>query len=93
VLPFYWLAQVAMLAYQENLPPFVYNSPKNLNAEARYRLVKRWLRHIRGFLQNHDDDPTLYWDELMKLRLQSSHQSLDTEDGDEGLLEFFPEAI
>lgn len=93
VLPFYWLAQVAMLAYQENLPPFEYNSPNNLNAEVRFRLVKRWLRHIRSFLRKNDDDPTLYWDELMKLRLQSFHQILDAEDQDEGLLEFFPGAM
>ncbi len=82
-----------MLAYQENLPPFEYNSLNNFKAETRYRLVKRWLRHIRSFLQSHDDDPTLYWDDLMKLRLHSFPQGLDAEDGDEGLLEFFPEAM
>ncbi|KAF5351903.1 hypothetical protein D9756_007476 [Leucocoprinus leucothites] len=90
LVPFYWLGQVAMLAYQENLPPFEYGSPNNQKVEVRFRLVKRWLRHIRTFLKSHDEAPTLYWDELMQLRLQSWQQE-DPEEGDEGLLEFFSE--
>ncbi|KXN90128.1 Zinc finger protein klf1 [Leucoagaricus sp. SymC.cos] len=90
LVPFYWLGQVAMLAYQENLPPFEYASPNNFKVEVRFRLVKRWLRHIRSFLKSHDEAPTLFWDELMQLRLQSWQQE-DPEEGDEGLLEFFSE--
>lgn len=79
-----------MLAYQENLPPFEYGSQNNAKVEVRFRLVKRWLRHIRTFLQSHDEVPTLYWDELVQLRLQSWQQE-EPEEGDEGLLEFFSE--
>lgn len=81
-----------MLAYQENMPPFECGSPNNLKVEVRFRLVKRWLRHIRNFLKSHDEVPTLYWDELMQLRLQSWQQE-DPEDADEGLLEFFSEGL
>lgn len=81
-----------MLAYQEGLPPFEYNSPNNVKVEVRFRLVKRWLRHIRNFLKSHDElVPTLYWDELVELRLQSWQQG-DADGRDEGLLEFFSEA-
>ncbi|KAF9453936.1 hypothetical protein P691DRAFT_811707 [Macrolepiota fuliginosa MF-IS2] len=92
LLPFYWLGQVAMLAYQEGLPPFEYNSPNNRVVELRFRLVKRWLRHTRNFLKSHDElVPTLYWDELIQLRLQSWQQD-DGDDETEGLLDFFSEA-
>lgn len=89
--PFYWLGQVAMLAYQENLPPFEYASPNNKKVEVRFSLVKRWLRHIRAFLKIHDEAPTLFWDELMQLRLHSWQQQ-DLEEMEEGLLEFFPDS-
>lgn len=92
-LPFYWLGQVALLAYQEGLPPFEHNSPNNLNVDARFKLVKRWLKHIRGFLHRRDQGPTLFWDELMKIRLQTWQLEVEndpTEDPN-GLLEFFPE--
>lgn len=79
-----------MLAYQENLPPFEYGSSNNKKVEVRFSLVKRWLRHIRAFLKIHDEAPTLFWDELMQLRLQSWQQE-DSEEGEEGLLEFFSE--
>lgn len=93
-LPFYWLGQVALLAYQEGLPPFQHNSTNNLHVEMRYRLVKQWLKHIRGFLKKSDNGPTLFWDELMKIRLDTSRPSgdkNDTGDDQEGLLGFFPE--
>lgn len=89
VLPFYWLGQVAILAYQEGLPPFECNSRDNLNAEVRFRLLKRWLRHIRNFLRSRDEATTLYWDELMQLRLHSWPQEDSGEFGEESLLEFF----
>ncbi|EKM80781.1 hypothetical protein AGABI1DRAFT_71303 [Agaricus bisporus var. burnettii JB137-S8] len=89
LLPFYWLGQVAILAYQEGLPPFECNSCDNLNAEVRFRLLKRWLRHIRNFLKSRDEATTLYWDELMQLRLHSWPQEDSGEFGEESLLEFF----
>jgi len=59
VLPFYWLGQVALLAYQEGLPPFQPNSPDNSRAELRFKLVKQWLKHIREFLKSNDEAPFL----------------------------------
>ena len=85
VLPFYWLGQIALLAHQESLPPFEYSSA-GLPSEARFRLIKHWVKHIRSFLRKGDQGATSLWDELMKIRLQT----LQNEE-EEGLLEFFPE--
>lgn len=92
-LPFYWFGQVSLLAYQESLPPFERDSQNNISVEVRFRLVKQWLKHIRGFLKNQDQAPTLFWDELMKMRLQTWQQEMESEavDDQEGLLGFFPE--
>jgi hypothetical protein len=92
-LPYYWLGQVSLLAYQENYPPFEPGSENNLKGEVRFRLVKQWLRHIRGFLTKSDQAPTLFWDELMRIRLQSWQAEIDGGGGDDqdGLLGFFPE--
>ena len=92
-LPFYWLGQVSLLAYQESLPPFERDSQNNLKVEIRFRLVKQWLKHIRGFLKKGDQAPTLFWDELMKMRLQTWQQEMESHpvDDQEGLLGFFPE--
>jgi len=90
-LPFYWLGQVSLLAFQEALPPFEQDSPNNLKVEVRFRLVKQWLRHIRNFLKKGDQAPTLFWDELMRMRLQTWQQEFEGEDDQDGLLGFFPE--
>ncbi|KAF8893927.1 fungal-specific transcription factor domain-containing protein [Infundibulicybe gibba] len=94
-LPFYWLGQVALLAHQEGLPPFEYRSPNNLKVESRFRLVKQWLKHIRGFLIKTDGVPTIFWDELMKIRIQTWQVELenDTTEDQEGVLGFFPEHL
>jgi len=85
VLPFYWLGQIAILAHQERLPPFEYSTP-GLLPEVRFRLIKHWLKHIRSFLKKGHQGATSLWDELMKIRLQTSQQ-----EEEQGLLEFFPE--
>ena len=92
-LPFYWLGQVSLLAYQEKYPPFEMHSENNLKGEVRFRLVKQWLRHIRGFLKQTDQAPTLFWDELMRIRLQSWQADIEGGGGDDqdGLLGFFPD--
>ncbi|KAJ4483676.1 hypothetical protein J3R30DRAFT_3283945 [Lentinula aciculospora] len=93
-LPFYWLGQVALLAYQENLPPFdaqVYSS-RELRMEVRFWQVKKWIRHIRSFLAGaHRLSPTILWDELMNIRLQSWQVDLQLPANDDphGLLGFF----
>ncbi|KAK7045713.1 hypothetical protein VNI00_007546 [Paramarasmius palmivorus] len=84
-LPFYWLGQIALMAYQEALPPFRVESDKR--AEVRFRQVKQWLKHIRGFLKRTGNAPTLVWDELMRIRLQTCQN----DSADDGLLGFFAE--
>ncbi|EPQ57605.1 hypothetical protein GLOTRDRAFT_39318 [Gloeophyllum trabeum ATCC 11539] len=94
VLPYYWLAQVSILAYQEGLPPFKAGAGR-LNSELQFRLVKHWLEHIRSFLRKGERAPTLFWDELMKVRLQTKHVDCDGGRGvaehPDGLLGFFTE--
>lgn len=92
-LPFYWLGQVSLLAYQEKYPPFELHSENNLKVEVRFRLVKQWLKHIRGFLKQTDQAPTLFWDELMRIRLRSWQAEIEGGAGDDqdGLLGFFPD--
>ncbi|TRM69260.1 fungal-specific transcription factor domain-containing protein [Schizophyllum amplum] len=96
-LPFYWLGQVALLAHQEGLPPFEPNSENNLNGEVRFKMVKKWLKHSRGFVRMSDKGPTVFWDELMKIRLQTWQLEMEDEvvavnEDDPGLLGFFPES-
>ncbi|KAJ7645623.1 fungal-specific transcription factor domain-containing protein [Mycena polygramma] len=91
VLPFYWLGQVAILAHQEGLPPF--NSTANETGEVRFKMVKRWFRRIHVFLEKGDRESTLFWDELMKIRLQTWQLEYEAEGGvddQDGLLAFFP---
>lgn len=92
-LPYYWIGQVALMAYQENHPPFEAGSEHNLKPEVRFRMVKQWLKHIRAFLKRADETPTLLWDELMKIRLQSWQSEAEggQPDDQEGLLAFFPD--
>uniref|UniRef100_D8Q9H2 Zn(2)-C6 fungal-type domain-containing protein n=1 Tax=Schizophyllum commune (strain H4-8 / FGSC 9210) TaxID=578458 RepID=D8Q9H2_SCHCM len=96
-LPFYWLGQVAILAHQEGLPPFEPNSQQNLNGDVRFKMVKKWLKHSRGFVRMSDKGPTVFWDELMKIRLQTWQLEMEDEvavvnEDDPGLLGFFPES-
>ncbi|KAL0579758.1 hypothetical protein V5O48_002252 [Marasmius crinis-equi] len=87
-LPFYWLGQITLMAYQEGLPPFQSQSQKK--DEVRLHLVKQWLKHIRGFLKKGGDASTRVWDELMRIRLQSDADE-DKDEKDDGLLGFFAE--
>ncbi|KAF9020462.1 hypothetical protein BDZ89DRAFT_1072206 [Hymenopellis radicata] len=88
-LPFYWFGQVALLAYQEGLAPFEPGSPNN-EAESRYKLAKQWFRHIRSFLTSSDQGATMFWDELIKIRLQSWQVDRENNlDDSEGVLSFF----
>ncbi|KAJ7782826.1 hypothetical protein B0H16DRAFT_1494514 [Mycena metata] len=82
---------VAILAHQEGLPPF--NSANNETGEIRFKMVKRWLRRIQEFLNEGDGESTLFWDELMRIRLQAWQLEYDTDGGaddQDGLLGFFP---
>ncbi|THV06709.1 hypothetical protein K435DRAFT_710917 [Dendrothele bispora CBS 962.96] len=83
-LPFFWLGQVAIMAHQDNLPPF--ENADNIRGDKRFPQVKKWLRHIREYLKKNDERSTLLWNELKKIRLQNWQ-----EDDPDGLLGFFPD--
>jgi hypothetical protein len=86
-LPFYWLGQVSLLALQERVPPFTPGS--RLTPDGRFRLVKHWLRHVRAFLRRGSHEPTVLWNEMMKIRLQGIDADGRTPDDEDGLLGFF----
>jgi hypothetical protein len=90
-LPFYWLGQVSLLALQERVPPFVPGA--RADTDGRFRLVKHWLRRIRGFLRDGAHEPTVLWNEVMKIRLQALPPPSDgqTPEDEDGLLGFFDE--
>ena len=78
------------------MPPFEPNSQQNLNGDVRFKMVKKWLKHSRGFVRMSDKGPTVFWDELMKIRLQTWQLEMGrcfaiaacrgTPDGDRGLV-------
>ncbi|KAI0356334.1 hypothetical protein OH77DRAFT_1423979 [Trametes cingulata] len=70
-LPFYWLAQVGLVAYQEGLPPFDPEGTYITSHDAKFALMKKWERHIRKFLASGEQTPTKFWDEVMKIRIES----------------------
>ena len=79
------------------MPPFEPNSQQNLNGDVRFKMVKKWLKHSRGFVRMSDKEPTVFWDELMKIRLQTWQLEMEDEvavvnEDDPGLLGFFPES-
>ncbi|KAG7449593.1 uncharacterized protein BT62DRAFT_962970 [Guyanagaster necrorhizus] len=89
-LPFYWFGQISLFAYQEGLPPFEPSCPEHLKVEPRFRLAKQWFKHIRKFLSQNNQDATMFWDELIKVRLQAWQFERETYPEDsEGLLAFF----
>ncbi|KAJ7645658.1 fungal-specific transcription factor domain-containing protein [Mycena polygramma] len=88
VLPFYWLGQVAILVHQDGLPPF--SSSANGTGEVWYKVVTRWLRRIQVFVDEGNGESTLFWDELMKIRLQAWQLEFDSVEDQDGLLAFFP---
>lgn len=89
-LPFYWISQVVLLAFQERLPPFAPDTYSlNTSGEAKFCLLKEWFKNIREFLKRGEQGPTLFWDELMKIRIQGLKDGGDAVDAPSGLLEFF----
>ncbi|KAK0195671.1 fungal-specific transcription factor domain-containing protein [Armillaria mellea] len=89
-LPFYWFGQISLFAYQEGLPPFEPSCPENMKVEARFRLAKQWFKHIRKFLSQSNQDATVFWDELIRERLQAWQFERETcPEDSEGLLAFF----
>ncbi|OSX66266.1 hypothetical protein POSPLADRAFT_1064664 [Postia placenta MAD-698-R-SB12] len=92
-LPYYWFSQVAILAYQERLPPFCTSTTFVVSGEAKFRLMKKWERHIRKFLRRGGTEPTVFLDDLIKTRMRKWDSSGLVEDAEEDpvhLLGFFP---
>ena len=74
-LPFYWLTQVGLVAYQEGLPPFDPEGVYITSHEAKFHLMKKWEKHIRKFLERGEEAPTMFWDEAIKNRTETWQQT------------------
>lgn len=90
-LPYYWIAQVAIMAYQERLPPFCTGTIYLVSGEAKFRLMKKWEKHIRNFLRRGGKEPTLSFAELVNVRLRKWDANAGHEDDSVNLLGFFPQ--
>lgn len=92
-LPYYWFAKVALMAYCERQPPFCTGTTFIVSGEAKFRLMKKWERHIRNFLRKGGKEPSLFLDEMVKTRIRkwdSSNHAQDAEEDPVLLLGFFP---
>ncbi|KAI0093446.1 fungal-specific transcription factor domain-containing protein [Irpex rosettiformis] len=88
-LPFFWIAQVLLLAQRDNLLPFGHGqegNDKDRSGEAKYTLMKEWLRLVREQIRKGKGEGTVIWDQFMKIRMKSKQ-----EESDGGLLGFFAE--
>lgn len=84
-LPYYWLAQVSLIAIQDRimLPCCV--------PETRYRVLTGWLHHIRSFLRCGGEKMGRgLWEDLA--RMGQTLAASDNEDGPDGLLSIAPES-
>ncbi|KAI0743495.1 hypothetical protein C8Q80DRAFT_1324466 [Daedaleopsis nitida] len=70
-IPYYWLTQVGLVAYQEGLAPFDPEGVYISSHEAKFHLLKKWEKHIRQFLERGEEAPTMFWDEVMKSRTET----------------------
>ncbi|KAG6844642.1 hypothetical protein H0H87_005155 [Tephrocybe sp. NHM501043] len=88
-LPFYWLAQVSLIALRDASAIFDVKS-SDPRDQRRFRLMKEWLYRIRGAMQSGNAAPTHLWDELMKIQPQAVLESdMGTNHDSDGLLAFF----
>lgn len=87
-LPFYWLAQVSLIAMQDDIGVNI--KPLDDKNEGRYRLMKEWLDRIKSHLRNGTQVPPQLWEELARIRLQIQ-QRLGQNNGElsGGLTSFF----
>jgi hypothetical protein len=92
-LPFYWMAQVSLMAYQKGLPPL--GPAFAMKGDEKFKLMKEWLIFIRGFLERGEQNATMLLDELMKIRLRNWQLQMggggDKDEQDGGVIAFFPE--
>jgi len=83
-MPYYWLSQVSLLAFQEGVP--LAGSKQRSTPDVRFRVLKRWLRQIQQFLHNGSQTPTSLWDDLMKMIMSGDESELPDTPG--GLLPY-----
>ena len=92
-MPFYWVAQVSLMAFVKGFPPFGLSSP--MKGDEKYRLMKEWIKMIKVFMKNGQQDATVFLDELMKIRLRNWHAEMQgnaaATDDQDGVLGFFPD--
>ncbi|TFK33601.1 fungal-specific transcription factor domain-containing protein [Crucibulum laeve] len=91
VKPFYWLAQVALVAVQEGKAGSLSKTTDGKD-EGRFRLLREWFSYIKVFIRSGSQVPAHLWDELMKIRLQLPQLGNSTQDLHGGLLAFFPDS-
>ena len=58
------------------------------SGEAKYTLMKEWLRLIREHLRKGEEEPTLFWDQMMKIHMRNRNSGRSSPNG---LLGFFAE--
>jgi len=88
--PFYWLAQLSLLAIQDGAPIFDGGAVTDAKVEGRFLLMKEWLDHIKSFLRGGNQVPAHFWDQLMKIRGEMTKGEAQPGDGHlNGLLAFF----
>jgi hypothetical protein len=78
-MPYYWLAQAALIALQEESPGFL------ITPDTRFRVLGQWLLHIRNFLRSGQSDSTGLWIELMKAVAEDGHEATASAEGMEAL--------
>ena len=89
-MPFYWVGQVSLMAFVKGFPPFGLSSP--LKGDEKYRLMKEWIKMIKVFMRNGQQDASVFLDELMKIRLRNWQAEMQgNTTTDDGVLGFFPE--
>jgi len=89
-LPFYWVGQVSLMAFVKGFPPFGLSSP--LKGDEKYRLMKEWIKMIKVFMKNGQQDASVFLDELMKIRLRNWQAEMQGNvTTDDGVLGFFSE--
>ncbi|KAG6887725.1 hypothetical protein C0995_013319 [Termitomyces sp. Mi166 len=88
-LPFYWLAQVSLLAIQDGSVVFG-GQTSDAEVERKFRLMKQWLIRIRAFLRSGNMVPTFLWDELTNAQAQVLIEEVQDEgENTDGLFAFF----
>lgn len=86
-LPFYWLAQISLLAIQSRNTSCIEGV-----ANTRFFMMKEWLRRIRSLLRANKAVPPDLWKELMVIQEKMlKDQSAASCDRHSGLVSFFPE--